>query len=370
MLFLIAASVSDADAQRRRKNKYGYKKSKSSKKFSKYSGGKVGYSGVGNPKYSTIGFSINATNYFGDLSPDPSKFSTNYRFVPDGFGLTYSKVMHPGIFGRVGFNYGNIKSDDFETKGTGEGDPSADGRYGRNYHFKNSIYELSLGFEIDLIPSNSGARGRFPVNPYLYIGVAGFYHAPKAKAPQATVDVDNDGTLDAVDQAGNKIDVSPGSWVDLQSLSTGNDSYSKFQFSIPLGLGVKIRLPGNFDLNFEVGFRYLFTDYIDDVGGAYKDLDDFGSNYLARAMSERGAEAIAANANQPRDASIYNTGSITVVYDYTNDPTWTGSGTYTHGDNYVVGGNRGGSSKDFLVTTQIRLVYILDKKGVSKGKFR
>ncbi|MFY0626482.1 MAG: hypothetical protein JXR07_09315 [Reichenbachiella sp.] len=363
VLVFFVGTAYEASAQKR--NKYGYKRSKS-KKFSKYSGGKVGYSGVGNPKYTTVGVSINATNYFGDLSPTSSKFGTDYRFVPDGFGLTASKVMYPGIFGRVGFNFGNITADDYDTKGTGEGDTSADGRYGRNYHFKNTIYELSAGFEIDLIPSNSGARGRFPVNPYLFLGVAGYYHSPKAKAPE-------------FDQAGNPTGAG-GEWVDLQSLGTegqnidslGLKPYSKFQFAIPLGVGVKIKLGSHFDLNFEVGFRYLFTDHLDDVGGSYADLDLFEDNYLARAMSERGAEVTAAQSGNTRDTSLYGTGNQTVRYDWqNNDPNWSGGTSYVHGDNYVVGNDRASSeNKDFYVMTQIRLVYILDKKGVSKGKFR
>lgn len=384
-IFLIALIADDAYGQRR--NRYGYKRSKKSKKFSKYSGGRVGYAGVGNPKYTTVGFSINNNNYFGDIAPDKNRFSSEYKFIPDGVGFTVSKVLYPGIFARGGFNWGNIKASDYSSAlDNVESDNSALGRWSRNYHFKNAIYELNAGFEIDMIPSNSGARGRFPINPYLYFGVAGFHHSPKAKAPLATIDVDGDGELDVVDQARNKIDVAPGSWVDLHSLGTegqnfdslGAKPYSKFQFAIPFGFGVKFRLPGNFDLNFEMGFRYLFTDYLDDIGGQYADLDGFGDNYLARAMSERGGERYDAFTGSERgvggaDPYGFTITNTTVQYDYSSNPesTWTGSDTYIHGFNYVVGGNRGGPNfNDIYVTTQIRLVYILDKRGVSKGKFR
>ena len=361
MLFFVFSAFLEAEAQRKR-NRYGYKRSKS-KKFSKYSGGKVGYSGVGNPKYQAFGASVNATYYFGDISNSSSKFSTNYKFIPDGFGLTYSRVLHPGIFTRVGFNYLNIKADDFET-GDPAGDASQLGRWSRNYHFKNTIYELSAGLEIDMIPSNSGARGRFPINPYMFIGVAGFYHAPKAIAP-------------TTDQAGNPTGRG-GQWVDLQSLGTegqNSDSlatkpYSKFQFAIPLGLGVKVKLTSQLDLNIELGFRYLFTDYLDDIGGNYADLDAFGGDHLARALSERGAESEALMAGEARPP-LYGTGNQTVRIDTTNpDANWQGGGSYVHGDNYVAGIHRGSDAKDFYVVTQIRLVYILDKKGMSKGKFR
>lgn len=364
LLLLFCLSLADdAYGQRRRKNRYGYKRSKA-KKFSKYTGGRVGYSGVGNPKYTTLGFSINNDNYFGDIAPNKSRFSSDYRFLPTGLGVTASKVLYPGIFGRVGFNWANIGTSDYETGPLGE-TLAESGRYQRNFHFRNRIYELSAGFEIDLIPSNSGARGRFPINPYLFIGVAGFYHSPEAKAPE-------------FDQAGNPTGKS-GQWVDLQSLGTegqnidslGLKPYSKIQLSIPLGLGVKIRLPNNFDLNFEVGFRYMFTDYLDDIGGGYADLNAFGDNHLARALSERGAETRDLFSGSER-SGVLNNPAVRVAQELQDGDNWeSGSAVYNVGANYAPGTNRGNpKNNDFLITTQIRLVYILDKKGMSKGKFR
>ncbi|PIB37250.1 hypothetical protein BFP72_18465 [Reichenbachiella sp. 5M10] len=380
MFALVALCATDSIAQRR--NQYGYKRS-TSKKYSKYKGGKVGYSGVGNPKYYTIGASINMNNYFGDISKSSSKLSSNYKFIPDGFGITASKVLYPGIYARAGFNYGNIKASDYSTGNSNPGNSDEErsdyGRWQRNYHFKNTITELSAGFEVDLIPSNGGARNRFPINPYLFVGAAVFHHAPKAKAPGATYDSDGDGVADAaVDQAGNVLDVKPGEWIDLQKLGTEgqySDSldlkpYSKFQFAIPLGLGVKVKLARSWDLQFEVGFRYLFTDYLDDIGGDYADLDDFGDDYLARAMSERGAETKAMMEGKDRNISGI-TGQQNVQLNTADLSGWTGGNSYTHGYNYVAGQDRASSKyKDFLVTTQIRLVYILDKKGASRGKFR
>ena len=352
---LMALSLSfDAEAQykRRKRSAYGYQKN-SQKKFSKYSGGRVGYSGVGNPKYATVGVSINTTSYFGDLSASPGKFSTDYigAMVPDGLGLTYSKVMYPGIFFRGGFNWGNIKGEDYRDESKVDGnDPSDRGRYARNYHFKNSILELSAGFEADLIPSNSGARGRFPVNPYVFVGVAGFYHNPKAKAP-------------ATDQAGN--DTGKGrQWVALHPLKTGTEDYSKFQLAVPIGLGSKFKVSRYFDVNLEFGLRYTFFDYLDDVGGNYRDLASF-DDPLARAMSERGGETSALLSNKPRTLSTYETRNNGNGFYYASQ-----NGDYFVGENYFPGKPRGGKTNDFYVMTQIRLVYILDKKGVSKGKFR
>lgn len=375
ILALVLSVATDADAQKRR---YGYKRKNTSKRYSSYRGGRVGYSGVGNPKYWTVGASIDMVSYFGDIAPANHRLSGDYSFVPNGFGITASKVLYPGILFRGGFNYGTIESSDYSTGiSNSAGDPNDYGRWQRNYHFKNSIKELNAGLEIDFIPSNGGARNRFPINPYLYVGAAVFHHNPKARAPKATIDVDGDGTLDVVDQAGNITGVKSREWVELQPLGTEgqfSDSlnlkpYSRIQFAIPAALGVKVKLAPKLDLNFEVGFRFLFTDYLDDIGGNYAELDDFGSDHLARAMSERGAESYAALENKQRSVptTTHNVGLNTGNADFN----WTGGDSYVHGWNYLPGDERGDSKQnDLYVTTQIRLVYILDKKGISRGKFR
>ena len=46
-------------------------------------------------------------------------------------------------------------------------------------------------------------------------------------------------------------------------------AYSKTQFSIPFGGGIRYRINRNFDASLEVGWRKTFFDYLDDVGGEF-----------------------------------------------------------------------------------------------------
>lgn len=335
LLVLLTTWSLETEAQKRRRP-YG----KQRKKISSYSGGRKSYGGGGRggpANYSTIGFSINAMNYFGDITPTPSRFSTDFKFTRAGFGLTYSKVVHPNAAFRLGFNYGTLRADDSET------DPSTFeglGRYQRNAHFRNTIMELSAGFELNLIPNSGGSNNRFPINPYIFLGVAVFSHNPQALAPET-------------DLSGNPL-AEGGTWVDLQPLGTegqnldGGTPYSLIQLAIPLGLGVKLRLPGNLDANLEIGFRKLFTDYIDDVSDSYPDLD-LVDTQLARALSNRANETTSALTGIARPAEFIS-------------------------DNYSPGGVRGGTTKDVYVITQLRLVYILQKsrggRKPSRAKFR
>ncbi len=252
----------------------------SNKRQAAYRGGKVHHGGIAIKKYSTVGFSINAMNYFGDIPPNPSRFSTDFAFTKTGFGLTYSKVFHPQAAWRVAFNYGSISGDDFSADNS---DAPSKFLYPRNLHFRNVIKELSWGIEINLIPNTGSARNRFPLNPYIFLGVAAFHHNPQAKAPEFDL------SCTPLPEAGK--------WVNLQPLGTegqyvaGGNPYSLIQLAIPLGLGVKVRLPDNLDFNFEIGFRQLFTDYIDDVGGPYPNLAELDSE-LSRALSEKSGERL------------------------------------------------------------------------------
>jgi hypothetical protein len=103
-----------------------------------------------------------------------------------------------------------------------------------------------------------------------------FYHNPKAMAPET-------------DQLGNSIPEA-GKWVALQALGTEGQysdaydvkPYSKVQISVPIGLGFSYKIGNNLDFSFEIGYRILFTDYIDDVSENFVDLGIF-DNPLARA---------------------------------------------------------------------------------------
>ncbi|MEQ6119505.1 DUF6089 family protein [Reichenbachiella sp. MALMAid0571] len=352
---LILALCTQVYAQNR---KYGMN---TSRKQTAYRGGRVGHGGIGIKRYSTVGLSLNAMNYFGDITPTPSRFSTDVAYTKPGIGITYSKVFHPQAAWRFGLNYGTISGDDFNADNSA---PPTQYLYLRNLHFKNSILELSWGIEFNLIPNNGGANNRFPLNPYLFLGIAVFKHNPQAMAPE-------------FDLSGNRLPEA-GQWVDLQPLGTegqnldGGKPYSLIQLALPVGLGVKVRLPNNFDAHFEIGFRQLFTDYLDDVGGPYPNLSLLDSD-LARAMSERSGETTAVLAQQER---IYNDAPITS----TNWGFKTSDGStvsYRVGGNYGYdniaekGGVRGSSAqKDLYIITQLRLVYIFGQVSRKKAKFR
>ena len=94
-----------------------------------------------NKKYTTVGVSLNALNYFGDLAPTDHILSTNMSLTRLGFGLFGMRRMGPRFSTRVSFNWGRLKGDDYKSA-----EPAGElsrFRYVRNLQFRNDIKELS-----------------------------------------------------------------------------------------------------------------------------------------------------------------------------------------------------------------------------------
>ncbi len=356
MMLLIMVVAIDAEAQRGSK----YQKQKQrNKKMSKYHGGSVG--GKFRP-YQFASFNINALNYYGDLAPVNKAASTDVSFTRPGFGGNVGYKFSSRGAVRAGFNYGRIKGDDITSD---PADPDSYGRYLRNASFRSDIKEFHMGFEWYFLPNYGGPNVRKPLNFYIFIGAALFHHEPKGLVPEF------DHTL-----GGNESNIpapQAGDWVSLRKLGTegqlidgsGVKKYSPIQFSVPLALGVKLRLPGPFDLGLEFGYRYLFTDYIDDVSGSYVPFDQF-SDPLARIMSDRSAEPIAAWSGTSR-------AGVNVA------PNTLADGVPYFGAVDLGGGRispelpskRGNpEDNDMIFMTTLKLTMLLGQSEKSSGKFR
>jgi hypothetical protein len=195
-------------------------------------------------QYNSVGFSLNAMNYFGDLTPTTSFTSLRLGATRVGAGVSITRRFFPRVSGRIGLSYGRISGDDSQAADQNGADSRF--RYNRNMNFRNDILEASGVVIVDLIENRNNYLKRPDFVPYVFVGVAGFYSNPQG--------------LDA-----------SGNYVDLQPLKTEGQAteYSKTQFSIPFGGGIRYRINRNFDASLEIGWRKTFTDYIDDVGGKY-----------------------------------------------------------------------------------------------------
>lgn len=329
-------------------------------------------------RYNAIGISVSALNYFGDLSPKVGKLSTDISFTRPAIAFSFTHRFGPRYSLTGSFMYGALKGSDASS--ANENDKNAFYRYVRNASFRNRIKELSIVATIDLFENQSTYISRVKWTPYIYAGVALFYNNPQAQVPQYHIDADGVNPPAKFDNAGQ--------WVDLQPLGTegqystldpadanhGIKPYHKIQPAIPFGFGARFRLNEVFDVSAEIGFRYTFTDYIDDVSKSYVDPGLLKSD-LARAMAYRSGElpqydpAIMANHSNAPDGTFIG-GPLQKITGKDGVDYWLypGFGSEYHD----AGTNKRGSAtnnNDYYMVTTIRLTYILGKT-FHRAKFR
>ncbi len=304
--------------------------------------------------YSGVGFSLNALNYYLDLSPLPSKFSTDISFTKPGIGISFFHRFGPRYTLVGQFMYGTLKGSDGESAKKSSSDV-LNFRKERNLSFRNHIKEISVTAYFDLFENEGTYISRVKWTPYAFVGVAVFLHNPQAQAPTTYLD----GTADP----------NAGQWVNLQPLGTegqhstlqpgdanyGIKPYSLLQVAIPFGFGARFRMTEVLDLWADIGFRYTFTDYLDDVSKNYVDLGVF-KDPLAQAMSYRSSEL-------PVDSN-FGYSSYTSTRDGKTYTTVNG-----YGSEYPT--NNRGSKKynDIYMVTSVKVTYILGAT-FHRAKFR
>ncbi len=200
-----------------------------------------------------VGGWIGASNYFGDLN---TRFNVKFGSPAGGLIGRYNFNNRIGV--KFGVNYGNLRADDAESKNSFE--------QRRNLSFNSHIFEGTTQLEFNFFPYDHGSYDNF-YTPYVFAGFNVFHFNPRAKYE--------------------------GDWVKLQPLGTEGQfkgsEYFLTQLGLVYGLGMKWDISDDWSMNFELGARYLFTDYVDDVSDVYPEKDDLESlrGDLAVALSDR-----------------------------------------------------------------------------------
>ncbi len=187
-----------------------------------------------------LGVFLGGSYYTGDLNPT-THFGQNTN---PAVGLVYRRTSRGKRFAyRLHGKYGKIEAYDHQNK--------SEFLQNRNLNFMSEIYEVGAIWEINFVKYEMGNIRRDYISPYFFLGAA-FYHFD----PHAVFQDD---------------------WFELQPLGTegqntssnSDDYYKLNQFSIPLGIGLKMNVSKTIGLAFEFGARKTFTDYLDDVSKKY-----------------------------------------------------------------------------------------------------
>ena len=239
---------------------------------------------------------LGTSNYSGDLQD--KRFTFSQAHLAGGIGLGYEITDHFSV--RAAFKIGKISADDKLGKNKG-----------RNLNFSSQLTEGDLDLQYLITP-----LGAHVLTPYVFAGVAVYHYDPYT-----------------FDSSGRKYYLKPLS-TEGEGFIQGRKFYSLTQFAIPFGAGVKMPLSENINVGFEIGFRKLFNDYLDDVSKTYVD-----PNLL---LANRGAKA--------------------VELSYRGDELKTGSTVYP------VGGQRGNpGSKDWYYFTGLTLSFRLGNSLFGNG---
>lgn len=185
-------------------------------------------------------------NYRGDLQA--RDFTLNQSKFMVSLGGMYDLTEH--IAARTYFTLGSLKADD--KKGSSA-------MQQRNLNFQTKLFEWELGAQYNFLSLN-----QHWYTPYIYAGVGLFHYKPYTSA--------GDGSKTYLQPLGTE----------GQGFADGVSEYKLTQFCVPVGLGVMYALNEDIRVGFEMGYRKIFTDYLDDVSGVYADE---GELYAARGQT-------------------------------------------------------------------------------------
>lgn len=183
-----------------------------------------------------------------------------------------------GLFVRYNFNNKiAVRSHFYQgvVSGSDENYPDEPSVRARNLSFRTPLKELGLQFEYTVLAFGETKkhwkknRIKYKMSSYLFFGMNGFHFNPQA--------------------------FYKGEWHELQPLGTEGQGlpgfegkYKRTQIGIPAGFGGKLNITHWSSIGFEIGIRKTFTDHLDDVSGAYPDLNTLSEiNPLAAQLSYR-----------------------------------------------------------------------------------
>ena len=230
----------------------------------------------------TVSGQVGVASYFGDLCPTEDCYTRVNRSAGVGLNLR----MNDYFFFNFNALYYRIAGDDALS--------GNESRLPRNLSFRADNYEFSLVGNFEFLNYNSFrylTRKEFPLSVFSFVGFGITTNNPKT--------------------------LYKGGFVELRPLMTEKVSYSAIAPVIPFGLGVGYKFNDQFSFSFTSGYRYSFTDYLDDVSTKYADQSSF-SDPIAFALQYRGPAGKTGTRGNPKSKDGYFIMSLKAEYKIPN----------------------------------------------------
>jgi hypothetical protein len=193
---------------------------------------------------------LGTSTYFGELANPGDYIDARPSLTA---GLQY--YLNKRISIRTELGWFQLQGDDKKA--------DAEGRIKRNLSFISNNFEFNATGQINLLPNGLRFYQRPILNAYVFAGIGLLYFNPKAEYQ--------------------------GRRYALQPLRTEGVHYNRLTVAIPHGIGVRYMIDPFWNINFEIGYRKVFTDYLDDVSTVYVDNNSF-TNPIAQALADRRPE--------------------------------------------------------------------------------
>jgi len=161
-------------------------------------------------------------------------------------------------------------------------------RIGRNLSFRTDLIEASLIGEYNFITLRDisrRSRQKIDFKAYAFGGVGALLFYPEAQEN--------------------------GEWFDLRPLQTegAENAYDELTIAVPLGLGLNYTFNDKYRFGLEVGYRFTFTDYLDDISTRFASPEDLP--YVeSLVFANRSDEAFARGNPDLPNRGFYSPGSI------------------------------------------------------------
>lgn len=182
-----------------------------------------------------IGVNTGTMIYQGDLTP--STFGS-YKTPSLTFGVSAAKILNPYFAVRANAVFGKLKGDDAVYK-------NPVWRQYRAFNFTSSVTEFNAQLLWSPYGNNSHETGQ-RITPYLFggagvsfVNISRFYSRLDSASFGFSAKQQNGLRIDSARNLPRKL------------------------FVLPLGAGLSYHLSSRWSLNYELTFRYTFTDYLD-----------------------------------------------------------------------------------------------------------
>lgn len=206
-----------------------------------------------------IGIWAGGSGYLGDLN-----YNNPLKLTDPAGGFLFKVNYNPFLALRLGVSQAKIQGADSLAANKEQ--------QSRNLSFKSNLTEICGAIEFNFF--KYGVKTSHKFSPFTFVGLSAFLFNPQAEYQGQTYDLQSLGT-------------------EGQRLNGKNKAYSLVNLAVPFGAGFKWNIGGKTTLGAEMGYRYTFTDYLDDVSGAYADqqaLQNGSNGTVTAALADRSGE--------------------------------------------------------------------------------